>query len=182
MGAKIVLSGQTVEIEKTADYVSFTIQTGPATRRPPHGLDLYGSTRYRVTCTAQLWDDAHQVPDDPSDMLVEGYLEPRHDPDRDELYVAVVATAMQSTLPHNRRRLEQLQAALDEAREAFRIASEQGASKKAKDKAKDKAASKAAKKKAGKGKAKLTPGNKAKGKMTPKNKLGKGLKKGGLKK
>ena len=129
MGAKIVLSGQTVEIEKTADYVSFTIQTGPATRRPPRGLDLYGSTRYRVTCTAQLWKQAHQLPDDPSDMLVEGYLEPRRDPERDELYIAVVATAMQSTLPHNRRRLEQLQAALDEAREAFRIASEGGDSK-----------------------------------------------------
>jgi len=129
MGAKIVLSGQTVEIEKTADYVSFTIQTGPATRRPPRGLDLYGSTRYRVTCTARLWDQAHQLPDDPSDMLVEGYLEPRRDPESDQLYVAVVATAMQSTFPHNKRRLEKLREELDEAREAFRIASGQGASK-----------------------------------------------------
>ena len=130
MGAKIVLSGQTVEIEKSADYVSFTIQTGPATRRPPRGLDLYGSIRYRVTSTAQLWDQAHQVPDDPSDMLVEGYLEPRRDPESDQLYVAVVATAMQSTFPHNKRRLEKLQEELDEAREAFRLASGQGASKK----------------------------------------------------
>ena len=131
MGAKIVLSGQTVEIEKTTDYVSFTILTGPATRRPPRGLDLYGRTRYRVTCAAQVWDRAHQVPDDPSDMLVEGYLEPRRDPESDDLYIAVVATAMQSTLPHNQRRLDQLQEALDEAREAFRRASQQGASKKA---------------------------------------------------
>lgn len=129
MGAKIVLSGQTVEIEKTTDHVSFTILTGPATRRPPRGLDLYGRTRYHVTCTTQLWDRAHQVPDDPSDMLVEGYLEPRRDPESDELYVAVVATAMQSTLPHNQRRLEQLQQALDDAREAFRRASQEGSSK-----------------------------------------------------
>jgi hypothetical protein len=129
MGAKIVLSGQTVEIVKTTDHVSFTIQTGPATRRPPRGLDLYGSTRYRITCTTQLWNRAHQVPDDPSDMLVEGYLEPRRDPESGDLYVAVVATAMQSTLPHNRRRLAQLQEDLDEAREAFRIASEQRAPK-----------------------------------------------------
>ena len=129
MGAKIVLSGQTVEIEQSADYVSFTIQTGPATRRPPRGLDLYGSIRYRVTCTAQLWDRAHQIPDDPSDMLVEGYIEPRRDAESDELYVAVVATAMQSTFPHNKRRLDKLQEELDEAREAFRIASEQGAPK-----------------------------------------------------
>jgi hypothetical protein len=130
MGAKIVLSGQTTEIEKTTDYVSFTIHTGPATRRPPRGLELYESTRYRVTCTTSLWDRAHKVPDDPSDMLVEGYLEPRRDPESGELYVAVVATAIQSTLPHNRRRLEKLQQTLDEAREDFRRASEQGASKK----------------------------------------------------
>jgi hypothetical protein len=129
MGAKIVLSGQTVEIERTTETVSFTIVTGPATRRAPRGLDLLGSTRYRVTCTTQLWERAHAIPDDPSDMLVEGYLEPRRDPESDELYVAVVATAMQSTLPHNQRRLEQLQSALDEAKEAFRRASQKSGSK-----------------------------------------------------
>ena len=129
MGAKIVLSGQTVEIERTTETVSFTIVTGPATRRPPRGLDLFGNTRYRVTCATQLWERAQAIPDDPSDMLVEGYLEPRRDPEGDELYIAVIATAMQSTLPHNQRRLEQLQAALDEAREAFRIASQEGGSK-----------------------------------------------------
>jgi hypothetical protein len=129
MGAKIVLSGQAVEIDKTTETVSFTIHTGPATRRPPRGLALYEPARYRVTCTAQLWDRAHEIPDDPSDLLVEGYLEPRRDPESDELYVAVVATAMQSTRPHNERRLAQLQEALDEAREAFRRASEEGGSK-----------------------------------------------------
>ena len=129
MGAKIVLSGQATEIEKTTETVSFTITTGPATRRAPRGLDLYGRTRYRVTCTMQLWDKAHLIPDDPSDLLVEGYLEPRRDPDRDELYVAVVTTALQSTRPHNERRLAQLQEALDEAREDFRRASQEGGSK-----------------------------------------------------
>ena len=131
MGAKIVLSGQTTKIEKTTEYVSFTIQTGPATRRPPRGLELYGRTSYRVICSVQLWDKAHQVPDDPSDMLVEGYLEPRRDPEGDELYIAVVATAMQSTLPHNQRQLDKLQEALDAAREGFRRASQEGGSKKA---------------------------------------------------
>jgi hypothetical protein len=129
MGAKIVLSGQAIEIEKTGETVSFTIHTGPATRRPPRGLDLYDRTRYRVTCTTQLWESAHKVPDDPSDLLVEGYIEPRRDPESDELYIAVVATAMQSTRPHNERRLAQLQEALDAAREAFRLASERGVSK-----------------------------------------------------
>jgi hypothetical protein len=131
MGAKIVLSGQATEIESTTDFYTFTILTGPATRRPPRGLDLYGRTRYRVTCTAQLWDKAHQIPDDPSDLLVEGYLEPRRDPESDALYIAVIATALQSTRPHNERRLAQLQEALEEAREGFRRASQQGVSKKA---------------------------------------------------
>jgi len=131
MGAKIVLSGQATEIEKTTETVSFTVLTGPATRRPPRGLDLYGRTRYRVTCTTQLWNKAHPIADDPSDLLVEGYLEPRRAPERDELYVAVVATALQSTRPHNERRLAQLQEDLDEAREDFRRASQEGGSKQA---------------------------------------------------
>jgi hypothetical protein len=84
-----------------------------------------------VICRVPLWDKAHPIPDDPSDLLIEGYLEPRRDPESDELYVSVVATAMQSTRPHNERRLAQLQAALDEAREDFRRVSEGGGSKKA---------------------------------------------------
>jgi len=131
MGAKIVLSGQATEIEKTTETVTFTIHTGPATRRAPKGLDLYGRTRYRVTCATQLWDQAHPIPDDPSDLLVEGYQEPRRDPESDELYVAVIATAMQSTRPHNERRLAQLQEALEEAKEGFRRVSQKGGSKKA---------------------------------------------------
>jgi hypothetical protein len=131
MGAKIVLSGQATEIEKQTDFVSFTIVTGPATRRPPRGLDLYSRTRYRVTSAVQLWDKAHPIPDDPSDLLVEGYLEPRRDPESDDLYIAVVATAMQSTRPHNERRLAQLQEALEVEREGFRRASQEGGSKKA---------------------------------------------------
>jgi hypothetical protein len=131
MGAKIVLSGQATEIVKKTDFVSFTIVTGPATRRPPRGLDLYDRTRYHVTSAAQLWEKAHPIPDDPSDLLVEGYLEPRRDPESGELYVAVVATAMQSTRPHNERRLAQLQQVLEAAREGFRRASQEGGSKKA---------------------------------------------------
>ena len=131
MGAKIVLSGQATEIERTTETVTFTIQTGPATRRAPRGLDLYGRTRYRVTCTARLWGQAHPIPDDPSDLLVEGYQEPRRDPERDELYVAVIATAMQSTRPHNEQRLAQLQADLEQAKEDFRRVSQEGGAKKA---------------------------------------------------
>ena len=129
MGAKIVLSGEAQNIRKTDGIVSFTILAGPATRHPPRGLELYDRTRYLITCTARQWARARQEPDDRSALLVEGYLEPRRDEKTGTLYVAVVATALQSTLAHNRRRLEQLQQVLEEARESFKRAKDEGAPK-----------------------------------------------------
>jgi len=129
MGAKIVLSGEAQDIQKTEDVVSFDIITGPATRNPPPGLALYGPTRYHVHCTARQWGEARQDPNDRSALLIEGYLEPRQDEGTGQLYIAVAATTLQSTLAHNRRRLEKLQAALQQARETFREAREMGAPK-----------------------------------------------------
>jgi hypothetical protein len=128
MGAKIVLSGEAQEIQRTDGIVTFTIHAGPATRHPPRGLELYNPTRYRISCTARQWARARQEPEDRSALLVEGYLEPRRDEETGALYVAVVATAVQSTLAHNRRRLEQLQEVMEEAREAFRLAKDAGVS------------------------------------------------------
>jgi hypothetical protein len=127
MGAKIVLSGEAKDIQITEDVVSFNIITGPATRSPPSGLELYGPTRYHVQCTARQWGEARQDPEDRSALLVEGYLEPRRDEGTGQLYIAVAATTLQSTLAHNRRRLEQLEAALQQARDAFSAAREMGA-------------------------------------------------------
>ena len=127
MGAKIVLSGEAQDIQITEDLVSFHIDTGPATRTPPPGLALYGPTHYHVQCTARQWGEARQDPDDRSALLIEGYLEPRQDEGTGQLYVAVAATTLQSTLAHNRRRLEQLEAALQRARDAFSVARETGA-------------------------------------------------------
>ncbi len=127
MGAKIVLSGKAKDIQKTEDVVSFDIVTGPATRSPPRGLELYGPTRYHVQCTARQWGQARQDSEDRSALLVEGYLEPRRDEGTGQLYVAVAATTLQSALVHNRRRLEQLEAALQQARGAFSVARETGA-------------------------------------------------------
>ena len=129
MGAKIVLSGHAREIRVQDDLVSFDIVAGPATRHPPQGLDLYAATRYRITCTAQQWERARQDSSVESAFFVEGYLEPRRDERTDELYVAVVATMLQSMLGRNRRRLTQLREALDSAREAFRQAHEAGVPK-----------------------------------------------------
>jgi hypothetical protein len=129
MGAKITLTGQAKDIQKGERSVSFLIVTGPATQHPPRGLKLFGSTRYHVECTLRQWRRARHDPNDDSDLIVEGYQEPRRDPETGKLYIAVVAMAVQSTLTQNARKLEQLQAVLQETREAFKQAKEMGASK-----------------------------------------------------
>jgi hypothetical protein len=128
MGAKIVLSGEAQNIHQEGSVVSFTIDTGPATRKPPQGLKLYGRTRYRVECTAEQWQRAYQDQNQHSAVIVEGYLEPRQEEGTGQLYVAVTATVLQSALAHSRRRLKRLEKALNEARAAFKTTRDSGAS------------------------------------------------------
>jgi hypothetical protein len=128
MGAKITLTGQAKDIQKLERSVSFYIVTGPATRHPPRGLKLFGQTRYHVECSQRQWRRARCDADDSSDLVVEGYLEPRRDPETGHLYIAVVAMSVQSTLAQNARKLQQLEDVLKEARETFRQAREAGAS------------------------------------------------------
>lgn len=127
MGAKITLTGQAREIQKQEGSISFTILTGPATKHPPRGLKLFGQTRYHVECTHRQWRRARHAPDDSSDMVVEGYLEPRRDPETGLVFIAVVATAIQSVLCQNAHEVEQLQKDLEQAREAFKCAKEAAA-------------------------------------------------------
>jgi hypothetical protein len=128
MGAKIVLSGEAQNIHQEGEVVRFTIDTGPATRKPPSGLKLYGRTHYRIECAAEQWERAYQDQNQHSALIVEGYLEPRQEAGTGQLYVAVAATVLQSALAHSRRRLERLQKALSDAREAFKAARDAGAS------------------------------------------------------
>jgi hypothetical protein len=122
MGAKITLSGRARHIQKQERSVCLTIVTGPATQHPPRGLKLFGQTRYLVECTVRQWRKARLDPSDESDLIVEGYLEPRRDPTTGQLYVAVIATAMHSKLNQAARELKQLQELLEEARKAYRRA------------------------------------------------------------
>lgn len=124
MGAKIMLSGQAKEIRKQERTVSFYIVTGPATKHPPRGLKLFGQTRYHIECTERQWRRAQQNPEDRSDLMVEGYLEPRRDGETGRLYIAVVAMSVQSMLVQHMRKLEQLQQVLKDTREAFKRARE----------------------------------------------------------
>lgn len=122
MGAKITLTGQAKDIQKQERSVSFYIVTGPATKHPPRGLKLFGQTRYHVECSLRQWRRARCDPDDTSDLIVEGYLEPRRDPETGQLYISVVAMAVQSVLVQNARKLEQLQEVLQTTREDFKRA------------------------------------------------------------
>jgi hypothetical protein len=126
MGAKITLTGQAKDIQKHERSVSFYILTGPATQHPPRGLKLFGQTRYHVECTTRQWRRARLDPGDSSDLIVEGYLEPRRDPESGHLYVAVVAMSVQSTITQNARKLEQLRDVLEQTRDAFRQAKDAG--------------------------------------------------------
>jgi hypothetical protein len=128
MGAKIVLSGEAQNIHQEGEVVTFTIDTGPATRHPPPGLTLYGKAHYRIECAASQWEHAYPAQASHSAMIVEGYLEPRQDEQTGQLYVAVAATVLQSVLAHNQSRLERLERKLDEARVAFKTARDAGAS------------------------------------------------------
>lgn len=119
MGAKIVLTGQAKDIHKDDHIVAFRIIAGPTTQHPPRGLKLYGQVRYQVECSTRQWRRARQDPNDHSDLMIEGYLEPRREAETGKLYVAVVATSVQSTLVQNHRKLEQLREALEKARQAY---------------------------------------------------------------
>ena len=129
MGAKITITGQAKNVQKQERSVSFRVVTGPATQHPPRGLKLFGQTRYHVECTLRQWRRARHDPNDNSDLVVEGYLEPRREPETGKLYIAVVAMSVQSILTQSARKLEQLQQSLRETREAFKRAKDSGASK-----------------------------------------------------
>ena len=126
MGAKITLIGQAKHIQKQERSVSFRIIAGPTTQHPPRGLKLFGQTRYHVECTLRQWRRARHDPDDNSDLVVEGYLEPRREPETGKLYIAVVAISVQSIRTQNAHELEQLRQVLQETREAFKQAKESG--------------------------------------------------------
>ena len=127
MGAKITLTGPAQNIQKHERSVSFAIAAGPATRHPPEGLELFDKTIYQVECTPEQWRRAHHDPQDKSDMIVRGYIEPRRDAETGQLYVAVVATELETRRSYEIRRLQKLQAAVEAARQAFLAAKEAAA-------------------------------------------------------
>jgi len=129
MGAKITLTGTATGIQRQNTIVSFRLITGPATKTAPRGLELFGQVTYHVQCTQRQWKRAYASNDDHSELIVEGYCEPRHDPATGKLFVAVVAMSLHSMRKQNEQKLEQLSDDLEKAKTAFQEAKAGGASR-----------------------------------------------------
>ena len=129
MGAKITLTGTARGLQRQNQIVSFRLVTGPATKNAPRGLELFGQVTYHVQCTQRQWKRAHVSHDDHSELIVEGYCEPRHDPATGNLFVAVVAMSLHSMRKQNEQKLGQLSDDLEKAKAAFQEAKTGSASR-----------------------------------------------------
>jgi hypothetical protein len=122
MGAKITLTGAAKAIQRQDNIISFRLVTGPATKNPHKELKLFGQVTFHVQCTRRQWNRARAGPDDNSELIVEGYCEPRQDPATGKLYVAVVAMSLRSMRKQNEQKLAQLAQELEKAKSAFQEA------------------------------------------------------------
>jgi hypothetical protein len=126
MGAKITLTGAARGMQRQQNVISFQLVTGPATKNPPKGLTLFGQAVYRVQCTQRQWNRARASDDDSSDLVIEGYCEPRQDPATGKLYIAVVAMSLRSMRKQNEQKLKQLADELEKSKIVYQEAKADG--------------------------------------------------------
>lgn len=107
MSAKITLIGHPEDLRISNGVVTCTIVTGPASSTAPKGLTLFKAVTYSVQCSERQYNRGRAHPDDDSDLVIEGYLEPRVG-ERGKPYVAVVATSVVSQFAQNEKKLQQL--------------------------------------------------------------------------
>ncbi|CAG0981039.1 hypothetical protein ANRL4_01874 [Anaerolineae bacterium] len=124
MSAKITLIGQPQGVQVKNGIVSFTITTGPASSTAPKGLKLFKSVAYHVECSERQYHRGRADGHDKSELILEGYLEPRLD-ETGKLYVAVVALSVISKQVQHSRKVEQLREETIKAEEAYEQACEQ---------------------------------------------------------
>ena len=119
MGATLTIIGHPQRV-RTADerQVAFEIVAGPPNSTfAPKGMPVFGLVTYHILCQQRMWDRGHLDREDRSDVIVEGYLEPRFGEDGG-LFIAVVATSLTTRLVQITRKAQQL---LAEAVEADRV-------------------------------------------------------------
>ncbi len=121
MSAKITLVGHPEALQISQGIVSFRIVAGPASNTAPKGLPLFRATTYVVQCNERQYNRGRAHTNDSSDLVIEGYLEPRLD-DRGNPTIAVVATAISSILAQSEKKLEQLREQFVQAENAYEAA------------------------------------------------------------
>ena len=124
MTAKLTLIGQPQGVKVSNGIVSFSITTGPASNSAPKGLTLFKSVTYRVECSERQFNRGRADVHDKSELILEGYLEPRID-EQGKPYVAVVALSVVSKQVQSARKLEQLRDETVKAEEAYEQACDQ---------------------------------------------------------
>ncbi len=124
MTAKLTLIGQPQHLQVKNGIVSFSITTGPASSTAPKGLALFKSATYRVECSERQFNRGRADAQDKSELILEGYLEPRID-EQGKPYVAVIALSVVSKQVQIVRKFEQLRDETVKAEEAYEQACDQ---------------------------------------------------------
>lgn len=97
MTAKLTLIGQPQHLRISGGIAAFTITTGPASNTAPKGLTLFKAVTYRVECSERQFNRGRAEAHDKSELILEGYLEPRVD-ETGKPYIAVVALSVTPAL------------------------------------------------------------------------------------
>ena len=104
--------------------VTFRIITGPASNTAPKGLTLFKTTTYVVQCAQRQYNRGRVSNHDKSELVIEGYQEPRIGEDG-KPYIAVVALSVASKNQQAARKLEQLNEEVGKAEDAYNAACDQ---------------------------------------------------------
>ena len=118
MTAKLTLIGQPQHLQVKNGIASFSIITGPASSTAPKGLTLFKAVTYRVECSERQFNRGRVDTQDQSELILEGYLEPRVD-ETGKPYIAVVALSVISKQVQSARKLEQLHEETIKAEEVY---------------------------------------------------------------
>jgi hypothetical protein len=116
-------------MQRQDNIISFQVVTGPAAKSSPKGLELFGQVTYQVQCTRRQWNRARVDDDDNSELIVEGYCEPRQDGATGKLYIAIVAMSLRSMKKQSEQKLKQLADELEKAKVAYQEAKAGGAAR-----------------------------------------------------
>ena len=124
MSAKITLIGQPQDLRVEKDLVTFKIIASPASNSAPKGLTLFKAVTYVVPCNKRQLERSRTAAHDNSELIIEGYLEPRADA-AGRLSIAVVALTISSKQVQSQRKLTQLREETIKAEEAYERACDQ---------------------------------------------------------